>query len=217
MLTRTHMAKKNPKSNGANFVVGLQLRSIVERIERLEEEKKTIADDIKDVYAEAKGNGFDAATIREIVKLRKIDRDVRAEREALLDIYKAALGMLDGTPLGEAAIERLTKKPEPPPDPKPPADGGPEPEPEAKEEPPAAPEPEPVDPGPTLEEAGEMGTTAAQTGKPVTSNPFPARDPRRARFDECWCAASGTDGMDIPAAWRRTPKPKKGPDPEVRP
>ena len=71
-----------------------QLRSIIERIERLEEEKKTIADDIRDVYAEAKGNGFDVKALRAIVRLRKQDENERAEAEAILDTYMAALGML---------------------------------------------------------------------------------------------------------------------------
>ena len=70
-----------------------QLKAIVERIERLEEEKKTIADDIRDVYAEAKGNGFNTRTIREIIRLRKLDADERAERETILDLYLQALGM----------------------------------------------------------------------------------------------------------------------------
>ena len=70
-----------------------QLRALIERIERLEEEKKTIADDIKDVYAEAKGNGFDTKAIRAIVRLRKQDQAEREEAETILDLYKAALGM----------------------------------------------------------------------------------------------------------------------------
>ncbi|TPK85442.1 MULTISPECIES: DUF2312 domain-containing protein [unclassified Mesorhizobium] len=71
-----------------------QLRAIIERIERLEEEKKTIADDIKDVYAEAKGTGFDVAAVRQLVRLRKKDQAERQEEEAILDLYKAALGMV---------------------------------------------------------------------------------------------------------------------------
>jgi uncharacterized protein (UPF0335 family) len=70
-----------------------QLRSIVERIERLEEEKKTIADDIKDVYGEAKANGFDTTALRKIVALRKQDQNSRLEQEAILDTYMHALGM----------------------------------------------------------------------------------------------------------------------------
>jgi uncharacterized protein (UPF0335 family) len=70
-----------------------QLRALIERIERLEEEKQTIADDIKDVYAEAKGTGFDTKAIRTIVRLRKKDANERQEEESILDLYKAALGM----------------------------------------------------------------------------------------------------------------------------
>jgi len=71
-----------------------QLKAIVERIERLEEEKKAIADDIKDVYAEAKGNGFDVKALRTIIRLRKQDADERAEEETILETYMQALGML---------------------------------------------------------------------------------------------------------------------------
>jgi uncharacterized protein (UPF0335 family) len=70
-----------------------QLRALIERIERLEEEKKTLADDIKDIYAEAKGNGFDTKAIRTIIRLRKKDQAEREEEETILDLYKAALGM----------------------------------------------------------------------------------------------------------------------------
>ncbi|HZP20173.1 MAG TPA: DUF2312 domain-containing protein [Bauldia sp.] len=71
-----------------------QLKSIVERIERLEEEKKALADDIKEVYAEAKANGFDTKTLRTVVRLRKLDKAERQEAEALLDLYLQALGMV---------------------------------------------------------------------------------------------------------------------------
>ena len=83
-----------------------QLQAIVERIERLSEEKQTIADDIKDVYAEAKGNGWDVPALRAIIKLRKEDANKRAERETILETYMHALGMLADLPLGKAAIER---------------------------------------------------------------------------------------------------------------
>ena len=85
-----------------------RLRLLIERIERLEEEKRGIADDIKDVYAEAKAVGYDAKIMRQIVRLRKMKPDDRAEMEAILDTYKTALGMLVGTPLGDATIERIT-------------------------------------------------------------------------------------------------------------
>jgi uncharacterized protein (UPF0335 family) len=71
-----------------------QLRGIVERIERLEEEKKTIAGDIKEVYAEAKSNGFDTKILRKVISLRKKEPAERMEEEAMLDVYLAALGMV---------------------------------------------------------------------------------------------------------------------------
>lgn len=70
-----------------------QLRSIIERIENLESDKKDIADDIREVYAEAKGNGFDPKIIREVIRLRGIERAARQEREAMLELYMNALGM----------------------------------------------------------------------------------------------------------------------------
>lgn len=71
-----------------------QLRAFIERIERLEEEKKTIVDDIKDVYGEAKGTGFDAKILKKIISIRKQDHDERMEQEAILDTYLQALGMM---------------------------------------------------------------------------------------------------------------------------
>lgn len=235
-----------------------ELRLLIERWERLQEEKENIAADQKDVMGEAKSRGFDTKTMREIIRLRKMDPSERREREAMLDTYKAALGMLDGTPLGKWALERLGKEDDaaPPPEPDNEAyakavtavvesqkastswlqrtlkigynsaaaliermeregivsrpdssgrrtvlrtpDGGA-----------AAPAPEPT-PEPTVDDARRMGTEPAQSGQPVTSNPFPTRDARRAAWDEAWCMALGTDGMDIPDALKPTPKPKKG-------
>ena len=70
-----------------------RLRLLIERVERLEEEKKGIADDIRDTYAEAKAVGYDAKIMRQVVRLRKMNQDDRAEMEMLLDTYKAALGL----------------------------------------------------------------------------------------------------------------------------
>ena len=71
-----------------------QLKAFIERVERLEEEKKAISDDIRDVYAEAKGNGYDVKALRAIVRLRKQDKDERLEQEAILETYMHALGMI---------------------------------------------------------------------------------------------------------------------------
>ena len=80
----------------AGGVAGAQLRSFIERIERLEEEKAALAADIREVYGEAKGTGFEPKAMRQIVRLRKLEYADRQEQEALLDIYKSALGMADG-------------------------------------------------------------------------------------------------------------------------
>jgi uncharacterized protein (UPF0335 family) len=80
----------------AESVAQDQLRAFVERIERLEEEKKAIADDIKEIYAEAKGNGFDTKVLRQVIRIRKQDRSERLEQEAILELYLSALGMALG-------------------------------------------------------------------------------------------------------------------------
>ena len=85
------MARKPTVSSDS--VAQDQIRAFVERIERMEEEKKAIADDIKEIYAEAKGNGFDTKVLRQIIRIRKQDHAERMEQEALLELYMAALGM----------------------------------------------------------------------------------------------------------------------------
>jgi uncharacterized protein (UPF0335 family) len=88
-------------------IPGAELAQFIERVERLEAEKAGIASDIKDVYAELKGRGFDASAVRTIVKMRKEDADKRAEREAILELYMQALGMLSDLPLGQAALRNV--------------------------------------------------------------------------------------------------------------
>ena len=90
MATSAAVLKEEPATTFAKD----QLKAIVERIERLEEEKKTISDDIRDVYAEAKGNGYDVKALRAVVRLRKQDKDERVEYEAVLETYMHALGMI---------------------------------------------------------------------------------------------------------------------------
>ena len=74
-------------------IAGAQLKSFIERIERLEDEKRALGEDIKEVYTEAKGNGFEPKIMRQIIKIRKMDKDALDEQESLLDLYKRALGM----------------------------------------------------------------------------------------------------------------------------
>lgn len=251
----------------SDVIASDQLRLLIERVERLEAEKKAIADDIKDVYGEAKATGFDVKTMRAIVSLRKMDVSTRREAEALLDTYKAALGMLDGTPLGHWALERLSKKssaePAPQDDPSTADDelydgavklvlssrkasvswlqrqlrvgynqamrliermqaegmiSAPDhigrrevtaPAPEGAEQAETVVPDSPAAPEPTVEDATAMGQEAARAGAPVTANPFPARDVRRAAWDEAWCKELGSDGMDIPDALKPAAKPKK--------
>lgn len=95
----TPSADDLPLSGGDSFtkaptIAADRLKSFIERIERLEEEKKAIAGDIRDVFSEAKGAGFDVRTMREVIRLRRIDAAERDERETMLDLYKQALGML---------------------------------------------------------------------------------------------------------------------------
>ncbi len=98
----------NPRKGGkrmqgeSNFARE-QLRQLVERIERLEEEKKTIAEDIKEVYAEAKALGFDTRIMRKVISMRKKDPQEREEEEAMLALYLQALGMLPDVPQASAA------------------------------------------------------------------------------------------------------------------
>ncbi len=93
------MAATSTVSNGE--VSSERLRAFVARIEKLEADKTTVQDDLKDVYAEAKGTGFDVRILRQIIRLRRIDKADRQEQEELLELYKAALGMDEGLSLAD--------------------------------------------------------------------------------------------------------------------
>lgn len=199
---------------GTNGSAADHLRSFVDRIARLEEEKKAIATDIKDVYAEAIAMGFDRKALRTVVKESMETADQRSQREeieAITDLYRGSLGMLDGTPLGQAARKRVSRPASDDDDDsgKEAGEGADGPEPEASDDP-------DIDADGTLspeaiEAARTEGETAAHAGRRVTENPFLADDPRRAAWDEGWCRAAGSDGMDIPAAWRRKKSAKRKP------
>ena len=90
----------------AGGIAADRLRSIVERIERIEEQRAELAEDVRNIFAEAKGCGFDVKTIRQVIKDRKMEADDLAEREHLLALYRNALGVLADTPLGQAAIRK---------------------------------------------------------------------------------------------------------------
>lgn len=193
------MARKkvNP---GTNSAAAEELLIVIERLERLEGEKRNISDDIKDLKQEAKSRGFSVKAIERIVKERsetESQKRDREEAEQLTEVYRAALGMLGGTPLGEAARKRLSQPQE--------AQDAPD-EDDGQE----TLAPETITSG-DIDAARSAGQQAFQQGVKVIANPFVAGDPRRAAWDEGWCRAAGSDGMDIPEAWRRrkTDKPKK--------
>lgn len=95
MTATAHINTKIANSNGENVdkATASRLKSIIERVERLEEEKSGLAEDIKEIFGEAKATGFDVKVIRQIIRLRKIELDKRREAEMLLETYKAAIGM----------------------------------------------------------------------------------------------------------------------------
>lgn len=88
------MDEPTNKTSDVGGIAGDRLKSFIERIERLEEEKKALAGDIKEVFAEAKGTGFDTQIMRMVLKLRKMDKDDYDEQQSLLEVYKKALGMV---------------------------------------------------------------------------------------------------------------------------
>ena len=98
---------KTPQAGpGHNSADTSGLKSIVDRIEAMAAERDAIASDIRDIYTEAKGRGFDVRALRGVIRERKLSADERAEREMMLDTYRHALGMLADLPLGQSALER---------------------------------------------------------------------------------------------------------------
>ena len=95
---------------GRGGIAGAQLKSFIERVEQLEEEKRALGEDIKEVYAEAKGTGFQPKIMRQILKIRKMDKDEHDEQESLLDIYKRALGMLQLAHIEQTAERTMTRQ-----------------------------------------------------------------------------------------------------------
>jgi uncharacterized protein (UPF0335 family) len=105
MLRGQHNQGKRGIMADVGGVAGEQLKSFIERIEHLEEEKSALSGDIKEVYAEARGNGFEPKIMRQIIKIRKMDKDALDEQESLLDLYKRALGMAPEDELEARAAE----------------------------------------------------------------------------------------------------------------
>ena len=167
----------------------LSLPSVVAAIEEIEEEKRQLGARIAAIKKQACGPGrLDKTALNEILRERKMPPARRRILKQSLELYRAALGMLDGTPLGEHARAAAAK---------------------------GAPLGEAEDTGDEtlaettaadLDQARAAGEASAKAGQAILENPFVAGDPRRAAWDEGWCRASGSDGMDIPAYLRRAPK-----------
>lgn len=194
-----------------NNLPGDRLLMHIQDIEALEERKKEISDQISDRFKAAKAEGFDAPTMRSVIKRRKLTKPQREEIDAMLQIYEASIGGLGDTELGQAARKRLDREwtaremkrnlekqdPE-----------GKQDELEelidklAEDEKAGAPTEE------QIEAAKREGSIAATSGKRVTDNPYTKEGPLRAAWDMGWCQARGSDGMEIPKAFQRS-KPKK--------
>lgn len=207
-----------PKKRRIGGIAEDRLLAFIERIEHIEAEMDELKELRKSVYGEVQMAGFDTKVTRQMVRERKMAHDELEEWTGLCELYRAALGMLDGTPLGEAARKRLDPRTLPPPSPPKATAPRPEPDPFAFAPPSdgavheEAPEPPPPPPGPAdIATARAQGGLDGKAGKSVLENPWPYGDVRRAAWDEGFCAAIGSDGMEVPDAWRRT-KPKKGGD-----
>ena len=181
----------------------------VQELERLQELKDEAANNLKEGFARAAGEGYDRTTLKVVLKLRKMTPEQRRERRALEAIYMAALGMLEGDALPEVARRRLDEDSgsardakESPRPPKAPDRGGDDREQTAPADP-----PRPIEQPPLVlkepDEARQEGAAAAATGKRIYDNPYPAGDPCRAAWDEGWCAKQQSHGMDTPAAYQR--------------
>lgn len=202
-------------TNNGNGSAAGELRAFVDRLVKLEEARRDIASDVKEVKVEAKSRGYDIKALGVLVKRAMetaADASARREHEAITELYLASLGMLDGTPLGDSARKRLMEPPAQSVD----DDGDAQPGATGN----AAASTLDEDEGAAsrgamtsgeIDDAREAGSAAARGGKKVIENPYVAGDPRRAAWDEGWCAATGSDGMDIPEAWKRR-KPKRPAD-----
>lgn len=182
----------------------------VQELERLEEVKALAVADLREGFQRAKAEGYDAATLKVVLKLRKMTPSQRSERRALEAIYMAALGMLEGEPLPEEARRRLDRQLEPASPLEPAAD--------TKSDD-RAPVPDLSRPAhqPALvlkdpSEARQEGCDAAVAGKRIYDNPYAAGDPCRAAWDEGWCVQSKSHGMETPAAYQRRATKPPAPD-----
>ncbi len=174
----------------------LRLIDHIKKIEGLEEIKATVLLDINDAKQAAKFDGYDLQGLNQMLKERRMSAQERVHFQAICEVYRASLGMLNGTPLGQAARRAFEEDRAPPR-----AKRGEDVEPAGVVLPPEHEE--------GIEEARAKGVAAARAGEKIFSNPYVANDPRRAAFDEGYCSEIGHDGMELPAGLRRAEK-KRG-------
>lgn len=206
------------KGNGKNMGAAQELKNIVERIVALQIEKKgaikDYEDDIDEVYAEAEGKGYDKKALKIAVRRRHESAEQRAQRletEAMADLYAAAIGDLAGKPLDDMTRRRIDEQmrrqqgeqtPEPP---------------KAQQDLPQE-ATTPAEPPETAEQAHDKGKQARKDGARIVDNPYHSASPLRAAWDEGWCEEDGSDGMEVPAAWKRAkPEEDKKPDDPDKP
>ena len=179
-----------------------RLQCVIDDLEELLREKAEIDERIKERKKEAKAEGFSVKTIDTVLKRRKKKPEVVAEEDELVDLYEANI---DGRELGSAGRRRLERtRIEEQPDLFTGDDDGHDDEAGAA---PTGAADQSFDDSEDIARA--KGAAAATAGQKVTSNPYPAGSPQRGWWDDAWCQASGSDGMDIPDAFKPTPKPKK--------
>jgi uncharacterized protein (UPF0335 family) len=208
----------NPKNQRERLV------HLIQRLESLDTDKQEAADELRDAFEGAKMLGYDTATLKVVLKLRKMTPDQRRQRRALESIYMAALGMLEGDPLTDEARRRLDGESAAATKPSPAGkrDSGTS---ESSEQsdataaPDAAPAPAVPEQQPLIvkdpSEARREGEEAAAAGKRVYDNPYRAGDPCRAAWDEGWCAQQKSHGMETPAAYQR--RSAKAPENDAKP
>ena len=196
------------KGNGKNMGPAQELKNIVERIVALDIEAKQsakdYADDIDDIYSEAEGKGYDKKALKLAVRRRHesaAQRAKRLETEALADVYAAAIGDLAGKPLDDLTRRRIDEQMR---QQREQAQGEPDPQSELPAE-----ATQPVEPAETAEQAHDKGRLARKDGARIVDNPYHSSSPLRAAWDEGWCAEDGSDGMEVPAAWKRTKPPEE--------
>lgn len=206
------------KGNGKNMGAAQELKNIVERIVALQIEKKGAIkeydEDIDSVYGEAEDKGYDKKALKIAVRRRHESPEQRAQRletESLADVYAGAIGDLAGKPLDDLTRRRIDEQMR-----RQQGEQAP-PEPSAQQDLPEE-ATTPAEPPETPEQARDKGKQARKDGTRIVDNPYHSASPLRAMWDEGWCDEDGSDGMDIPAAWKRAkPDDEKKPDDPDKP